>query len=123
MVGTSRSYKRTLRKSGTDFDEVLTGKSGGGCESVHLRRTLEREHTDALASDRTSSELSSNYRLNIARRTGGFSAPHHYATGMGKEFVRGKCLACEGSPIVGLDLGGTQVVVSRCVQSGRIGPN
>ena len=88
----------------TDFEEVLRVNPVAAV-NPHLRRTLEREHTDALASDRTSRTFK-QFRLNIPGETVD-SQP--LITNAEFERVCARPVPeCEGQPLVGLDLGGTR---------------
>ena len=86
------------------FDEVLK------CNPVasinpHLRRTLEREHKVALESDRAARTFK-NYRLNLP---GEPVDSQPLITPQEWQIICSRAVpACEGSPIVGLDLGGTR---------------
>ena len=86
------------------FDEVLK------CNPVasinpHLRRTLEREHKTALESDRAARTFR-NYRLNLP---GDPIESQPLITGQEWERIVARPVpACEGRPVVGIDLGGNR---------------
>ena len=88
----------------TDFEEVLRVNPVAAV-NPHLRRTLEREHTDALASDRTSRTFK-NYRLNLPGEPVN-SQPLVTAAEFARVCAR-EVPECEGQPVVGVDLGGTR---------------
>ena len=88
----------------TDFDEVLRVNPVAAV-NPHLRRTLEREHTDALASDRTSRTFK-QYRLNIPGDP--VDSQPLITTAEWARVVDRPVPECDGAPIVGLDLGGTR---------------
>ena len=87
-----------------DFDEVLR------CNPVaainpHLRRTLEREHAAALESDRAARTFKM-YRLNLP---GDPVESQPLITSAEWERVCARPVpACEGRPVVGVDLGGNR---------------
>ena len=88
----------------TDFDEVLRVNPVAAI-NPHLRRTLEREHKAALASDRTSRTFK-QFRLNLPGDpvdTQPLITTAEWARVCAREVPE-----CEGAPIVGLDLGGTR---------------
>ena len=86
------------------FDEVLR------CNPVsminpHLRRTLEREHKVALESDRAARTFK-NYRLNLPGDpvdSQPLITPQEWQRICAREVPE-----CEGSPVIGIDLGGTR---------------
>ena len=87
-----------------DFDEVLR------CNPVssinpHLRRVLEREHKAALASERAAQTFR-HFRLNLP---GDPVESQPLITAAEWERVCARPVpACEGKPIIGVDLGGTR---------------
>ena len=91
-------------KKWADFDEVLR------CNPVaainpHLRRTLEREHAAALASERAARTFR-QYRLNLP---GDPVDTQPLITASEWERVCARAVpACEGSPVVAVDLGGNR---------------
>ena len=88
----------------TDFEEVLRVNPVAAV-NPHLRRTLEREHTDALASDRTSRTFK-QFRLNIPGDP--VDSQPLITTAEWARVVDRPVPECDGAPIVGLDLGGTR---------------
>ena len=86
------------------FDEVLRVNPLAAINPI-LRRTLEREHTAALASDRTSRTFK-QYRLNIPGDP--VDTQPLITTAEWARVVDRPVPECEGAPIVGLDLGGTR---------------
>ena len=87
-----------------DFEEVLRVNPVSSI-NPHLRRTLEREHKAALESERAARTFR-QYRLNIPGE-----AVESQPLITAAEFAR-VCArpvpACEGKPIIGVDLGGTR---------------
>ena len=92
-------------KKWTDFDEVLRVNPVAAI-NPHLRRTLEREHKAALASDRTSRTFK-QYRLNIPGDP--VDQQPLITTAEWARVCERPVPECgDGAPIVGLDLGGTR---------------
>ena len=88
----------------TDFDEVLRVNPVSAI-NPHLRRTLEREHAAALSSERAARPFK-QYRLNIpgeAVETQPLVTSAEWARVCARPVPE-----CEGSPIVGVDLGGSR---------------
>ena len=87
--------------------------------SKHLRQTLEREHAAALASDRAA-RVFRQYRLNIPGDPVD-SQPLITASEWARVCAR-PVPACEGQPIIGVDLGGSRSWSAACAiwPSGRI---
>ena len=101
-----------------DFQEVLKVNPVAAINN-HLRRALEREHKVALGSDRAARTFR-QYRLNIP---GDPVDTQPLITEAEWQRVCARAVPdCEGSPIVGLDLGGTRSwsAVSAIFPSGRI---
>ena len=101
-----------------DFDEVMR------CNPVaainpHLRRVLEREHRAALASER-SARTFRQYRLNIPGDP--VESQPLITTAEWERVCARPVPACEGQPIVGVDLGGSRSWSAACSvwPSGRI---
>ena len=87
-----------------DFDEVLRVNPVAAI-NPHLRRTLAREHAAALASERAARPFR-QYRLNIP---GDPVDSQPLITSAEFERVCARSVPdCEGSPIVGVDLGGSR---------------
>ena len=88
----------------TEFDEVL--RVNPVCAiNPHLRRTLEREHRAALESDRAARTFR-QYRLNLP---GDPVDAQPLITSAEWERVCARPVpACEGRPVVGVDLGGNR---------------
>ena len=102
----------------TDFDEVLRVNPVAAI-NPHLRRTLEREHAAALASDRAA-RVFRQYRLNIP---GDPVDSQPLITAAEWQLVVDRPVpACEGAPVIGVDLGGTRSWSAVCGiwPSGRI---
>ena len=87
-----------------DFDEVLRVNPVAAI-NPHLRRTLEREHAAALASER-SARTFRQFRLNIP---GEPVESQPLITGSEWQRVCARPVpACEGKPVIGVDLGGSR---------------
>ena len=87
-----------------DFEEVLRVNPVSSI-NPHLRRTLEREHRAALASERAARTFR-QYRLNIP---GEPCESQPLITTSEWDLVCARPVpACEGKPIIGVDLGGTR---------------
>ena len=102
----------------TDFDEVMR------CNPVaainpHLRRVLEREHRAALASERAARTFR-NYRLNLPGDP--VESQPLITTAEWAVVCARPVPACEGRPVVGVDLGGNRSWSACCAvfPSGRI---
>ena len=87
-----------------DFEEVLRVNPVSAI-NPHLRRVLEREHKAALASERAARTFR-NYRLNLPGDPVD-SQPLITTTEWGRVVAR-PVPACEGRPVVGVDLGGNR---------------
>ena len=88
----------------TDFNETLRVNPVAAV-NPHLRRTLEREHKTALKSERAARPFR-QFRLNLP---GDPVDQQPLVTTAEWERVCARAVpGCEGSPIVGLDLGGTR---------------
>ena len=101
-----------------DFDEVLRVNPVAAI-NPHLRRVLEREHRAALASDRAARTFK-QFRLNIP---GEAVESQPLITSAEWERVCARAVpACEGKPIIGVDLGGNRSWSAACSvwPSGRI---
>ena len=104
VTGDTSPCSRADPEKWESFDEVLK------CNPVSminpfLRRTLEREHKVALGSDRAARTFK-NYRLNLPGDpvdSQPLITPQEWQRISAREVPK-----CEGSPIVGLDLGGTR---------------
>ena len=88
----------------TDFDEVLRVNPVAAV-NPHLRRTLEREHKAALGSDRAARTFK-QYRLNIPGDP--VDTQPLITTAEWARVCARPVPACEGRPIIGIDLGGTR---------------
>ena len=88
----------------TDFDEVLRVNPVAAI-NPHLRRTLEREHAAALSSERAARPFR-QYRLNIPGEPVD-TQPLVTSSEWARVCAR-PVPACEGHPIVGVDLGGSR---------------
>ncbi len=101
-----------------DFDEVLRVNPVAAI-NPHLRRVLEREHRAALASER-SARTFRQYRLNIPGDP--VESQPLITTAEWERVERRPVPACEGKPIIGVDLGGSRSWSAACSvwPSGRI---
>ena len=101
-----------------DFDEVLRVNPVAAV-NPHLRRTLEREHAAALLSERAARTFR-NFRLNLPGDPVD-TQPLITASEWARVCARA-VPACEGAPVVGVDLGGTRSwsAASAIWPSGRI---
>ena len=88
----------------SDFDEVLRVNPVAAI-NPHLRRTLEREHKAALASDRAARTFK-QFRLNIPGDP--VEAQPLVTTAEWERVVARPVPACEGKPVIGVDLGGNR---------------
>ena len=87
-----------------DFDEVLRVNPVAAISS-HLRRTLEREHEAALSSEMAARTFR-NFRLNLP---GDPVDTQPLVTSSEWQRVCARPVpACEGAPVVGIDLGGSR---------------
>ena len=102
----------------TDFDEVLRVNPVAAINPF-LRRALEREHQAALASERAARTFR-QYRLNLPGDPVD-EQPLVTASEWARVCAR-PIPACEGQPIVGVDLGGSRSWSTACAvwPSGRI---
>ena len=101
-----------------DFDEVLRVNPVAAV-NPHLRRVLEREHRAALESDRAARTFR-QFRLNIP---GEAIESQPLVTSAEWDRVCARPVpACEGKPVIGVDLGGTRSWSSACAlfPNGRI---
>ena len=101
-----------------DFDEVLRVNPVAAI-NPHLRRVLEREHRAALASERAARTFR-QYRLNIP---GDPVETQPLITSAEWERVCARPVpACEGKPVIGVDLGGNRSWSAACAlwPNGRI---
>ena len=101
-----------------DFDEVLRVNPVSAI-NPHLRRVLEREHRAALASERAARTFR-QFRLNLP---GDPVESQPLITAAEWERVCARPVpACEGKPVIGVDLGGTRSwsAASSIWPSGRI---
>ena len=101
-----------------DFEEVLRVNPVAAI-NPHLRRVLEREHRAALASERAARTFR-QYRLNIP---GDPVESQPLITSAEWERVCARPVpACEGKPVIGVDLGGNRSWSSACAlfPNGRI---
>ena len=87
-----------------DFDEVLRVNPVVAI-NPHLRRVLEREHRAALASDRAARTFK-QFRLNIPGDP--VESQPLVTTAEWARVVARPVPACEGKPIIGVDLGGNR---------------
>ena len=102
----------------TDLDEVLRVNPVSAI-NPHLRRTLEREHKAALESERAARTFR-QFRLNLP---GDPVDQQPLVTSAEWERVVARPVpACDGSPVVGIDLGGSRSWSAACAiwPSGRI---
>ena len=88
----------------TDFDEVLRVNPVAAINPI-LRRTLEREHAAALASDRAARTFR-NFRLNLPGDP--VESQPLITTAEWARVCARVVPECEGKPIVGVDLGGSR---------------
>ena len=88
----------------TDFDEVLRVNPVAAI-NPHLRRVLEREHRAALASER-SARTFRNYRLNLPGDP--VESQPLITTPEWQRVTSRPVPACEGRPVIGVDLGGNR---------------
>ena len=86
------------------FDEVLRVNPVTAV-NPHLRRVLEREHKAALESDRAARTFK-QFRLNIPGET--VDTQPLITTAEWERIVSRPVPACEGKPIIGVDLGGNR---------------
>ena len=102
----------------TDFDEVLRVNPVAAI-NPHLRRTLEREHAAALSSERLSRPFRQD-RLNIPGEPVE-TQPLVRAPEWARVCAR-PVPACEGHPVIGVDLGGSRSWSAACAvwPSGRV---
>ena len=102
----------------TDFDEVLRVNPVAAI-NPHLRRTLEREHKAALESDRAARTFK-QFRLNLPGDP--VDSQPLVTTAEFERVCARPVPACEGRPIVGIDLGGTRSWSAACAlwPNGRI---
>ena len=117
-AGRHVSLLQADREKWTDFDEVLK------CNPVaavnpHLRRVLEREHKAALESDRAARTFR-QYRLNLPGDP--VDQQPLITSQEWRRVVERPVPACEGSPIIAVDLGGSRSWSAACAiwPSGRI---
>ena len=102
-----------------DFDETLRCNPISAISS-HLRRTLEREHEAALSSE-MAARAYKLYRLNLpdgeATDAQPLVTPQEWARVCARPVP-----ACDGAPIIGIDLGGSRSWSAACAvwPSGRI---
>ena len=87
-----------------DFDEVLRVNPVAAI-NPHLRRTLEREHKAALESER-SARTFRQFRLNIPGEP--VDSQPLVTTAEWERVCARPVPACEGRPVIGVDLGGTR---------------
>ena len=101
-----------------DFDEVLRVNPVSAIND-HLRRTLEREHEAALKSE-LAARTFRQYRLNLPGDP--VDAQPLITSSEWQRVVEREVPACEGSPVVGIDLGGTRSWSAACAvwPSGRV---
>ena len=101
-----------------DFDEVLRVNPVSAINE-HLRRTLEREHEAALKSE-LAARTFRQYRLNIPGDP--VDQQPLITSSEWQRVVERQVPACEGSPVIGIDLGGTRSWSAACAvwPSGRI---
>ena len=101
-----------------DFDEVLRVNPVAAI-NPHLRRVLEREHRAALASERAARTFR-QFRLNIPGDP--VESQPLITTAEWKRIVSRPVPACEGKPVIGVDLGGNRSWSAACSvwPSGRI---
>ena len=101
-----------------DFAEVLKCNPVSAISS-HLRKTLEREHEAALKSE-LAARTFRQYRLNLPGDP--VDAQPLITSSEWQRVVERQVPACEGSPVVGIDLGGTRSWSAACAiwPSGRI---
>ena len=101
-----------------DFEEVLRVNPVSAI-NMHLRRVLEREHRAALESERAARTFR-QYRLNVP---GEAVDSQPLVTSAEWERVCARPVpACEGKPVIGVDLGGNRSWSSACAvfPTGRI---
>ena len=87
-----------------DFDEVLRVNPVAAI-NPHLRRVLEREHRAALASERAARTFR-NYRLNLPGDP--VESQPLITTAEWERVCARPVPACEGKPVIGVDLGGNR---------------
>ena len=88
----------------TDFQEVLRVNPVAAINS-YLRRTLEREHAAALASERAARTFR-QFRLNIPGEP--VESQPLITTAEWERVCARPVQPCEGKPVIGVDLGGTR---------------
>ena len=117
-VGRHVSLLQADHEKWRDFDEVLRVNPVAAI-NPHLKRTLEREHAAALSSERAARPFR-QYRLNIPGEPVD-TQPLVTAAEWARVCAR-PVPACEGRPVIGIDLGGTRSwsAASAVFPSGRI---
>ena len=107
-AGSGEGRHVALLQAGADkwesFEEVLRVNPVAAI-NPHLKRTLEREHTAALASERAARTFR-QFRLNIPGDP--VDSQTLVTTAEFERVCARPVPACEGRPIVGVDLGGTR---------------
>ena len=119
MLGFSCRRSRRTPEKWRDFDECLKVNPATAV-NPHLEEVLRREHAAALKSERAAIPFR-QYRLNLPGGEATDAQPL-ITSAEWQRVVERPVPACEGAPVVGVDLGGTRSwsAASAIWPSGRI---